>query len=424
MKRVLVFFPHNFWPPRTGAHKRCRELILALREFDCEITVASSKLSTDKPWTEGSISDLLKAGIANVFVHEPSASDLRFIHRLRNFYEPNYLWLPVVRRLYPSGHREIPFNSRIHTPPGMREWFERVVYDNAPDVIVMNYAYWDRLIDHRRWKSVVRIIDILDIVSLNQRMQKAIRTLLPNPLVLDAVPDSVLQENFFETLHLSASPEEQRVYDRYDFTLAITAKELEIIAAGARNTKVELIPVMEEPQYINNRYSEAALFPVGPNLFNTQGYLYFAKKVLPQVLKEVPSFSLRITGAYNNVIPSEPVSGVRLSGFVPDLKPVFEGTRFLICPVFGGTGQQIKIVEAMAHGVPVVALRDSAERSPLQHGISGLVANNADEFGDYTIRLWNDADLCRKLGDAARETIAREFSRTRLAERLSQMNIF
>ena len=91
---------------------------------------------------------------------------------------------------------------------------------------------------------------------------------------------------------------------------------------------------------------------------------------------------------------------------------------------FWGTGQQIKIVEAMAHGVPVVALRDSAERSPLQHGISGLVANNADEFGDYTIRLWNDADLCRKLGDAARETIAREFSRTRLAERLSQMNIF
>lgn len=423
MKRVLVFFPHNFWPPRTGGQKRCRELVLGLRNSGCQIALASSMLSTDTPWQNSSVAGLRDAGIAQVYLHEPSPADYRFARVLRNYYEPDYLWLPIVRRLYPFGHREIPFNSRMYTPPGMRRWFGQVVEDAAPDIIVMNYAYWDRLIDHRKLKPIVRIIDILDLVSLNQRMQKAVRKLLPVPLRYDGIPESVLQENFFESLGLSVSPREHEVYDKYDFTIAITALEAEEIRQRSPRTKVVLVPMMEEPKYLNNSYSEAAIFPFGPNFFNTQGYLYFVNRILPQVRRLAPSFCLRVTGAYSHFIPPDPVEGVVFSGFVPDLGSVYEGARFLVCPVFGGTGQQIKVVEAMAHGVPVVALRAAAERSPLRHEVNGLVAENAEEFIEHTVRLWNDSALRRRLGNAARETVAIEFSRDRMTEGLTNMKI-
>jgi len=50
-----------------------------------------------------------------------------------------------------------------------------------------------------------------------------------------------------------------------------------------------------------------------------------------------------------------------------------------------------------------------------------LVADNADEFAEHTIRLWNDPQLCRQLGEESRKTIAREFSRSHLIEALSQI---
>ena len=75
----------------------------------------------------------------------------------------------------------------------------------------------------------------------------------------------------------------------------------------------------------------------------------------------------------------------------------------------------------MAHGVPAVALRVAADRSPIQHEVNGLIANNAEEFAEHVLRLWKDPKLCAQLGDAARKTVAQEFSPTRLIEALSTM---
>ena len=40
-----------------------------------------------------------------------------------------------------------------------------------------------------------------------------------------------------------------------------------------------------------------------------------------------------------------PVNGVELSGFVPDLTSIYTNSCFAICPLIGGTGQQVKIVD-------------------------------------------------------------------------------
>src|SRR5262249_8524798 len=158
--------PHNLWPPRTGAHKRGLQMLSALRDLGAEVTLASSPLSSDTPWEQSSV-EALQSMISHVCLYEPDVRDRKFRERLIAYYQPEYLWLPVVRRLYPLGRREPPLNTRIHTPPGLRRWFNSLTEKIAPDAIVMNYPYWDRLIDHRRLLSSVRIIDTIDLVSLN-----------------------------------------------------------------------------------------------------------------------------------------------------------------------------------------------------------------------------------------------------------------
>lgn len=419
MKKVLVFFPHNPSPPRTGAHKRCLEIIGGLRELGCEVSLLSSTLSTDTKWEASSVVELKKL-VREVYVYEATSADYSFIRRLGRTHQWQRRLSGLLGRQQPDGG-ESPVNSRLYSPPGMLRWFRRLLKEIDPDILVMNYAHWDKLIDHRRLSSTTSVIDTIDMVSLNGRMQQAIREALPTPLRVNEVGEEVLDEKFFEERGLTVSPSEFQVFDNYDYSVAITAKEAELIKQHTKRTQVVLIPMTHEPVNIPNSYSGPALFPVGPNYFNTQGYLYFVRRVLPRVRKEIPSFILDVTGFYDKIIPRDPVEGVVFRGFVPDLQTLYQECRFVTCPVFGGTGQQVKIVEAMSHGVPVVALRAAAERSPMRHGENGLVAENADEFAEHTIRLWNDPELCRRLGEASRITIAREFSRSHLIEALSQI---
>jgi glycosyltransferase involved in cell wall biosynthesis len=419
MKKVLVFFPHNPSPPRTGAHKRCLEIVGGLRDLGCEVSLLSSTLSTDTDWKASSVVEL-KQLVREVYIYEGTPADHSYTRRLRKAH-----WLQgrlegLFGRTRPNAG-ELPVSSRSFSPPGMRRWFRGLVNQIDPDIIVMNYAHWDKLMDHRRPASAISVIDTIDMVSLNGKMQKAVRESLPVPLRVSDVGNDVLDEEFFDQRGLTVSPAEFRVFDNYDYSIAITAVEAKLIQQHTKRTIVVLIPMTHEPSNIPNSYSGPVVFPVGPNYFNTQGYLYFVKRVLPRVLKAIPSFALHVTGSDDRIIPRDPVAGVVFRGFVPDLAALYQECRFVACPVFGGTGQQVKIVEAMSHGVPVVALRAAAERSPIRHGENGLIADNADEFAENTIRLWNSPELLRRLGQASRETIAREFSRSHLIEGLSQI---
>ena len=409
MTNALVFFPQNLLPPKSGFHRRGLELLSAFHDLGVNITLASSHMAADwstYSWSPESIAALHAQYGIEVRVHTPSATDRRTVRWLEHAY----------RRL----KRRPPSSSRIMTPPGMRRWFAQVVDQVEPDLVLMNYVLWDGLIDHRRLRSVRRAIDIIDLVTLNQKMWQALMSKLP-PLPLDpaTVPDEIVSLDFFTRLDLEPDQEEFRICDRYDYTISITRQEREVIRTKTSRTQVVHIPMMQDVKDMSNTYAGPALFATGPNPFNLQAYLFFAKRVLPTILARTSDFSLQVTGyCCDKVIGAR---GIVLSGFVPDLAAAYGQARFAICPVFGLTGQQVKIVEAMAHGVPVVALKEAAARSPIEHEVNGLVAADAAEFAEHVVRLWSDRALCRRLGEAARETIRQSSSSQQLRAALAAM---
>lgn len=405
--RVLFFYPENPWPPHSGTHWRCMQMLGALKEFNTEIFLVSSALSDYySPWNKESVAVLKKDFVADVFIYEPNRWDYKVINCLRRFYD--FLG------------KQPPLNSLIYTPWQMRDWFTKVLYKVSPQIIIMSYAYWDSLLKHRRLKRIKRIIDIYDLVSLNRKAWTILSRFIGSvPIDPQRISERIVKEDFFTDFDLSVSSQEFLIYDQYDYAIAISEKEAQIIKENTRHTQVLFIPIVYQPHYINNQYNKVAIFPTGPNPFNIQGYLYFVKKVLPQVLKEIDSFLLQVIGYCAERVVEQ--KGIILTKTLIDLKPVYETSSFLVAPLLFGTGQQIKIIEAMAYGLPVIALRNIAQNAfLLQHGINGFIANNAQEFARYTVELWNDPKLCRKLGEAGREMVAKEFSSQRLKEALSK----
>lgn len=397
MIKVLFFFPHNPFPPKTGAHKRCLELLTGLRELGCDITYASSTYTSDQRWSLDGIEGLQKQIGCKVALH--TSSDVE----------------RIASKAFNIAKRTL-FNdqNQLHTKTSisMRSWFSDITHRCDPDILFMNYVFYDSIIDRNSaTTSCKKIIEMHDLVTLNLKMQKAILKLTGlKRLKTGQIPQEVLDVDFFYVRNFSADRKEFDVYNNYDFTLCISKKEQNIVSTYAPKTEAIFLPMTHSVVNLQNTYSADALFCLGPNIFNIQGYYFFIEKVLPIILKKQPDFRLIVTGnTFCNISPVV-TNGVIFKGFVDNLHYFYENSKFFICPVFGGTGQQVKIVEAMAHGLPVIALHAMASNSPIRHNHNGLLARNAEEFADCVRKLWNNKDLCRQLGDNSRNTIATEFS--------------
>ncbi|MDD1680793.1 MAG: glycosyltransferase family 4 protein [Methanoregula sp.] len=366
--------------------------------------VLSSRDFAEKTWDTASIEYLKKLGVREISVYQKNIVDMMIS--------------AIIRRMYRVFNRFPPVDSVKYTPFGMRSWFKKIQREYRPDVLWMNYSVNDPLIDRREKTPFATIIDYHDLFSSNLKMQGAVKQWFTGK-PYRMIDPAVLREDFFESARFSADKKELQVITGYDKIVAISRGEADVLRAFDRDADIIHIPVTLPPVDCNNTYRESAVFVTGPNVFNLQGLFYFTEKVLPAILRQCPDFTLRVTGACSDKVG--PVKSVSFLGYVGDLKTCYCTARFAIGPVLGGTGQQIKITEAMAHGLPVVATRYSADSSPLVHGVSGFVAGNAEEFAGYCIRLWNDPELCRKMGERAGESIREKYSEGLLLTKLREV---
>jgi glycosyltransferase involved in cell wall biosynthesis len=97
---------------------------------------------------------------------------------------------------------------------------------------------------------------------------------------------------------------------------------------------------------------------------------------------------------------------VIVTGSVPAVQPWLDGAFATAIPLRAGSGTRIKILEAWAAGVPVVASRIAAEGLPYRDGHDLLLAEQPGEFARALVRLWSNRQLAAELARAGRQTVA------------------
>jgi glycosyltransferase involved in cell wall biosynthesis len=124
---------------------------------------------------------------------------------------------------------------------------------------------------------------------------------------------------------------------------------------------------------------------------NRDGLTWFLRTCRDQVLDAVPDFGLLLVGRGSDkpLVEAEGwADHVQPLGWVDDLDEILLSAAGLISPLRIGSGIKIKVLEALARGLPVVATR---------HGVLGLDVGAADGC----LVADTPADLARCLAEAA-----------------------
>jgi glycosyltransferase involved in cell wall biosynthesis len=79
------------------------------------------------------------------------------------------------------------------------------------------------------------------------------------------------------------------------------------------------------------------------------------------------------------------------------------------------------MLEAMACGCPVVTTGTCMIPEIIEHGVNGIIANNASDLKFWCRELLDKPDLARKIGEAGRQTILSDFNLKRFIDGWNQL---
>jgi glycosyltransferase involved in cell wall biosynthesis len=100
---------------------------------------------------------------------------------------------------------------------------------------------------------------------------------------------------------------------------------------------------------------------------------------------------------------------LHIAGEVPDLSSVFSTARVSVMPIRGGGGTRLKVLGALAAGVPVVSTPFGVAGLGLVPDTHVLLGDSADDLAEQAGRIIGDDTLARRLSEAGRREVERRF---------------
>jgi glycosyltransferase involved in cell wall biosynthesis len=131
-------------------------------------------------------------------------------------------------------------------------------------------------------------------------------------------------------------------------------------------------------------------------------------RLWPRIAADIPDAELWLVGAPARRPPASLPSAVRDLGFVDDIDAVLGECRALVAPIAVGGGVRVKLLEAAARGLPVVATAEAI--GSIEASVGMTPATDEDDFVSRCRGYLLDADLAGADGSSLHAENARRWS--------------
>ncbi len=211
-------------------------------------------------------------------------------------------------------------------------------------------------------------------------------------------------------LALGRRAERQLLHDFSHFR-ALSKRLSNKVRAANPAARVEIVPLGLDPDlypFISDtqRTQEPIISVIGNMAWypSCSAAVRLLTRLWPEIRRQLPEARLRIVGwnarsALRNFLDTP---GVTIEENVADMRPYFERTGVLLYAPERGSGMKVKVLEALALGVPVVTTAEGVEGLPAEDGIHASICDEDAGLIERTVRLLNDRDAQNRQRAAGR----------------------
>jgi len=217
------------------------------------------------------------------------------------------------------------------------EEVKEVVKAVQPDAVMVEYVYMSRVLEGVP-VSVLKIIDTHDKFTDRAEVYRA----------------QGKQPAFYYT----TESEEAEGLRRADRVVAISPEERDFFERISGVSSF-YVPHPIEVKDVTEPTGPGVGFLGSSNDVNRIGLDWFLNQVWPGVVGRVPAARLRIAGTICESIAGVSAPSIELVGRV-ELDEFYGSVSVIVNPLLGGTGQKIKLIEALGYGKAVVTTSSGA----------------------------------------------------------------
>jgi sugar transferase (PEP-CTERM/EpsH1 system associated) len=337
--------------------------------------------------------------------------DLQYLPELQQIFTEIHL-VPLSRmQSYRNSlfafFRKEPFQVRYFHSAAMAEKIKQLQQLHDYDAVHVQHLrmaqYW------ARDKSLPRILDLPDAYSLYWKRR---------------IGTSKGLFRAFTRLEQKRVLDYEAILEDYDLSLVCSREDRDYLREERGIGNVALLPngVDLETFSGNHDYSSSRTLLFTGNMDyapNVDAVIYFATEILPLIRKTVPDAQFVIAGQR----PVKKVlalagADIRVTGFVKDLATCYATAAVVVAPLRFGAGTQNKVLEAMAMGVPVVSRNIGFNGLNIHSGEGVILAMETEAFANACVRLLQSETERRRIGEAGKAAVRRQFDWDVIAARL------
>ncbi|MBU3956748.1 glycosyltransferase family 4 protein [Patescibacteria group bacterium] len=220
---------------------------------------------------------------------------------------------------------------------------------------------------------------------------------------------------------------ERRTVSKFDYIFAISKSDRKkLIKLGAKENKVFFLPTsFKTKPLLGSKSHKLTILFVGLLAWwpNKDGLLWFYEKIFPLVKQKIPNVELIVIGkeATKEMIDLDKKDRqFRLIGYVEDLEKYLAKASVFIVPLRVGSGIRIKILTALAAGLPVVSTKKGAEGIASRSGKGIILADGPKHFARAVVKILKNRKLANKLSRTGLDFVKRDYNQQKAAEALER----
>ena len=237
----------------------------------------------------------------------------------------------------------LPFQVAYFFNKNIRKQILQIIESEKPDHI---YCQLARMAEYIRHLDLPKTLDYMDAFSIGAARRADSSHWLTKPFwKIEA--------------HKMAEYEAQLAHD-FDNLTIISAQDRDVLDFNEKN-KIQVVPNGVDTDYFKK--NNAALPPQYHIAFvgnlgyypNVEAAKYLVHQILPLLLIQIPDIKILIAGARPTAeVQKLSNKNVTVKGWLEDIRTAYSDAQIFVAPLFHGSGQQNKILEAMAMGLPCV----------------------------------------------------------------------